>query len=111
MPMWLKALVAAACVIVIAVGGLFLFDRYSAWSETRWEQEQQLLHGCHEAFAEAKKRIDGSTVPFGLSGNIVIENASNDELRLRMMACGEEIPEFAEEAERLSALLATSTSQ
>lgn len=108
----LKTLIAVACVVVIAAGWLFIYDRYSAWTVAKAGQEQEahraqqdLLSECHTVFAEAQKRIDGTAVPAALAGNRMIETASADELRLRMKACGIEIPEFAEDAERLSGLL------
>lgn len=108
----LKTLIAAACVVVIAAGGLFIYDRYSAWTVAKAEQERiaqrernETILECSAVFAEARNRVDGTTVPSGLAGNRVIETASADELRLRMRACSIEIPEFAADADQLSGLL------
>lgn len=51
---WLKALIAAACVVVILAGGYFAFSKYTDWSNQR-EMEQAKIYLFNRAKAGSEE--------------------------------------------------------
>lgn len=103
---WLKGLIAAACCVAIAGGAGYAYDRIASAkaedAEVARKEDQKTLGQCSDFLFEFDARKTGqhpNRQAVVYRGNLV--DMSDAELRVRLQACAEKVPEFAERIDEM----------